>query len=397
MKKASQAASVASLVAVATALAAAAVKVASGGGRVAAHQRLQPHRSGVAAVDSQRRPLRGDEGPPHRLTGRAAGGARRAVRDPDRRGRRQAARRHEGRADEGRPARELHLRDASGGSAGGARHAAGGRRADVAVTRGVGRRSPSSARRQSGCSSTGATCRWRRRASGRSIARSPTTASTSRSRCSTPGVDAAIESDLDAAEMMYAMFSAMMLKGLDAKSTGRRAPPADARGARLRARSGERPRVRADLRRPSVGARAALDPRAVDAAGCSPPSGSTGMSFEEFRRTASPATKQRAGEVIWRFAQHAVLRHGAFNGDPHPGNYKFHHDGSVTFLDFGLVKRWSRRRVGDPGADARRDRRATRSAPARRGDGGERIPASSATASTPTSSTTTSAVRTSRI
>jgi hypothetical protein len=35
------------------------------------------------------------------------------------------------------------------------------------------------------------------------------------------------------------------------------------------------------------------------------------------------------------------MRLGAFNGDPHPGNYKFHHDGSVTFLDFGLVKRWS--------------------------------------------------------
>jgi predicted unusual protein kinase regulating ubiquinone biosynthesis (AarF/ABC1/UbiB family) len=66
-----------------------------------------------------------------------------------------------------------------------------------------------------------------------------------------------------------------------------------------------------------------------------------GISFDEFRRTASTATKQRAGEVIWRFAQHAVLRHGAFNGDPHPGNYKFHHDGSVTFLDYGLVKRWS--------------------------------------------------------
>ena len=30
-----------------------------------------------------------------------------------------------------------------------------------------------------------------------------------------------------------------------------------------------------------------------------------------------------------------------FNGDPHPGNYKFHHDGSITFLDYGLVKRWT--------------------------------------------------------
>jgi hypothetical protein len=30
-----------------------------------------------------------------------------------------------------------------------------------------------------------------------------------------------------------------------------------------------------------------------------------------------------------------------FNGDPHPGNYRFHDDGTVTFFDFGLVKRWS--------------------------------------------------------
>ena len=44
--------------------------------------------------------------------------------------------------------------------------------------------------------------------------------------------------------------------------------------------------------------------------------------------------------MIWRFGQHSIHRLGAFNGDPHPGNYRFHHDGSVTFLDFGLVKRW---------------------------------------------------------
>jgi predicted unusual protein kinase regulating ubiquinone biosynthesis (AarF/ABC1/UbiB family) len=29
-----------------------------------------------------------------------------------------------------------------------------------------------------------------------------------------------------------------------------------------------------------------------------------------------------------------------FNGDPHPGNYRFEPGGRVTFLDFGLVKRW---------------------------------------------------------
>ena len=36
----------------------------------------------------------------------------------------------------------------------------------------------------------------------------------------------------------------------------------------------------------------------------------------------------------------------AFNGDPHPGNYLFRPDGRVTFLDFGLVKRFDRRGAG---------------------------------------------------
>jgi predicted unusual protein kinase regulating ubiquinone biosynthesis (AarF/ABC1/UbiB family) len=30
----------------------------------------------------------------------------------------------------------------------------------------------------------------------------------------------------------------------------------------------------------------------------------------------------------------------SFNGDPHPGNYLFHGGGRVTFLDFGLVRRF---------------------------------------------------------
>ena len=66
-----------------------------------------------------------------------------------------------------------------------------------------------------------------------------------------------------------------------------------------------------------------------------------GMSWDQFAATASQETKARVGEVIWRFGQHSIMRLGAFNGDPHPGNYRFHHDGSVTFLDFGLVKRWT--------------------------------------------------------
>jgi predicted unusual protein kinase regulating ubiquinone biosynthesis (AarF/ABC1/UbiB family) len=63
-----------------------------------------------------------------------------------------------------------------------------------------------------------------------------------------------------------------------------------------------------------------------------------GLSFDQFMVTASPDTKQRAGEVVWRFAQHAVNRHGIFNGDPHPGNFLFL-PGAVAFLDFGFVRR----------------------------------------------------------
>jgi predicted unusual protein kinase regulating ubiquinone biosynthesis (AarF/ABC1/UbiB family) len=45
--------------------------------------------------------------------------------------------------------------------------------------------------------------------------------------------------------------------------------------------------------------------------------------------------------VVFRFAQGSLHEHRVFNGDPHPGNYRFHRDGTVTFLDFGLVKRFT--------------------------------------------------------
>jgi predicted unusual protein kinase regulating ubiquinone biosynthesis (AarF/ABC1/UbiB family) len=45
-----------------------------------------------------------------------------------------------------------------------------------------------------------------------------------------------------------------------------------------------------------------------------------------------------AAETIYRFVFRSLYEVHAFNGDPHPGNYLFHGDGKVTFLDFGLVK-----------------------------------------------------------
>jgi predicted unusual protein kinase regulating ubiquinone biosynthesis (AarF/ABC1/UbiB family) len=50
-------------------------------------------------------------------------------------------------------------------------------------------------------------------------------------------------------------------------------------------------------------------------------------------------------EAIYRFVYGSNLRFCLFNADPHPGNYLFHDDGSVSFLDFGCVKRFRREQV----------------------------------------------------
>ena len=46
------------------------------------------------------------------------------------------------------------------------------------------------------------------------------------------------------------------------------------------------------------------------------------------------------GEVIYRFSIGSLRRFYLFNADPHPGNYIFHEDGRVSFLDFGCVRRF---------------------------------------------------------
>jgi predicted unusual protein kinase regulating ubiquinone biosynthesis (AarF/ABC1/UbiB family) len=50
-------------------------------------------------------------------------------------------------------------------------------------------------------------------------------------------------------------------------------------------------------------------------------------------------------EAIHRFLYGSYHHFHVFNADPHPGNYVFHDDGSVSFLDFGCVKRFRREQV----------------------------------------------------
>ena len=155
-----------------------------------------------------------------------------------------------------------------------------------------------------------------------------------------PGVGDAITADLANAEILYGMFAAFALKGLDTRALvdELRSRMAEELDYRLEARNQQafaehyagHPFVRIPALIPELSTERVLTTEWID-----------GDDWATFVASAGDHARQRAGEIIWRFAQASILRMGAFNGDPHPGNYRFHEDGTVTFLDFGLVKRWS--------------------------------------------------------
>ncbi|MEA3055295.1 MAG: hypothetical protein QOD30_727, partial [Actinomycetota bacterium] len=155
-----------------------------------------------------------------------------------------------------------------------------------------------------------------------------------------PGVDKAIKGDLDNAEMLYGMFSSLALRNMDVKAIvdELRERMGDELDYRLEARSQMEfaeiyrghPWIRIPTVVPEYSSSRVLTSEWIE-----------GMRWDDLLETASTEVKQHAAEVLFRFAQGSINRHGVFNGDPHPGNYRFHHDGSVTFLDFGLVKRWT--------------------------------------------------------
>lgn len=66
-----------------------------------------------------------------------------------------------------------------------------------------------------------------------------------------------------------------------------------------------------------------------------------GMSFDEIA-AADQATRDRVGEIAYRFYCGSIYRDHQFAGDPHPGNLKLQTDGRVAFLDFGFFKRMHR-------------------------------------------------------
>ena len=73
------------------------------------------------------------------------------------------------------------------------------------------------------------------------------------------------------------------------------------------------------------------------AGACWSPSCWSAPRFEEVKRR-DDATRDRFGEIVFRFYFGLVKYLRRASGDPHPGNYLLLPDGRVGFLDFGLMR-----------------------------------------------------------
>jgi predicted unusual protein kinase regulating ubiquinone biosynthesis (AarF/ABC1/UbiB family) len=65
-----------------------------------------------------------------------------------------------------------------------------------------------------------------------------------------------------------------------------------------------------------------------------------GFGYYDYLEAANAREKLISSAAIADFVWDTMFCHLVYNGDPHPGNYLFHEDGSVTFLDFGCIKRF---------------------------------------------------------
>lgn len=70
-----------------------------------------------------------------------------------------------------------------------------------------------------------------------------------------------------------------------------------------------------------------------------------GLRYADAVREDRPGLRDQWGEAIFRFGFCGLRRFGMVNTDANPGNFRFHRDGTVTFLDFGCVKRLAEHRL----------------------------------------------------
>ena len=154
-----------------------------------------------------------------------------------------------------------------------------------------------------------------------------------------PGVDDAIRADLVNTDLLFRAHRVCMFPGLDPK------PLVEELRARLVEELDYRSRPTTSGCSPTGtrATRSSTCPRSIDelsTARVLTTELATGARFAEVEGW-SQDERDLAAEAIFRFVFRSIYRLHAFNGDPHPGNYLFRPGGQVTFLDFGLVKRYT--------------------------------------------------------
>jgi predicted unusual protein kinase regulating ubiquinone biosynthesis (AarF/ABC1/UbiB family) len=151
-----------------------------------------------------------------------------------------------------------------------------------------------------------------------------------------PGIERAVESDLQNAGMLEAMVGTMLPRAVDTKRLFN-----DVR-ARFReeldyVREAENQRTFARMHAgdaqiliPAVisdrSSRRVLTTEFV-----------SGVGLEDAAQM-SDDRRHAFASILWRFEFRGLLLHGLFNADPHPGNFLFQPDNKIVFLDFGCVQ-----------------------------------------------------------
>ena len=285
-----------------------------------------------------RRPVRRAPCPQGVRRRRPPRGARCRLRAADGGEHRGGPRQHEGRHDEARPDGQLPRPGPARARAPGPGRAAGERAADERRAGGPGRRGGAGQAARGRCSPPGTRSRSRRRRSVRCTAPSPTTAGPWPSRCSTRA------SAMPSAPTSTtpACCSARCGCSSPGSSRSRSSPSCGSASSRssTTALEADNQRLFVELLRgPPVHPR----PRRASTSSARERVLTTelaeGVRFDEVEQW-SQAERDLAAEAIFRFVFGSLYRLHAFNGDPHPGNYLFRPGGQVTFLDFGLVKRF---------------------------------------------------------
>ncbi|HET9954921.1 MAG TPA: AarF/ABC1/UbiB kinase family protein [Polyangiaceae bacterium] len=151
-----------------------------------------------------------------------------------------------------------------------------------------------------------------------------------------PGIDRAVESDLENASVLRSVIGAALPRGTDTRRVFEE----------IRARFREELDYRLEAERQAAFAELFASDEAVRIPAVVASHSSRRVLTSELAHgetleqaaLRSEAERAAYARTLWHFVFKGVLVGRMFNADPHPGNYLFGEGGQITFLDFGCVE-----------------------------------------------------------